>query len=1693
MSRNPGVDAEVVVNLDSNNYWYSLQKLNHTLARMKFIECDDEPQELEKIITHHKPDLSSVLANEPRNPTHRELVTKASKDGISLVANGHRSKSIIPEMVVNEALVFSDMFELNEVISLELIIMGSNQETRYPGMTRGPIAVLLYYDARRVLLSSLKLIVDSVSGRTWSTTFSEGVCKLMNRCVNELREADVINKCLQNLEDFNVNSEYDRLLINKALGPGKYKKQVFDMIKEIHQLYADIVFSFAAQSTLSPSEIKRLMKIISERNELDSNGCLDQITTTLLMSLFYLMDVSPLQTCDEGDPLVSKLPISIHKNLFQDIQTSLDQLKFSVEPLRIIIKFVWVIAIKTVSLFSLDDVSTLDGEEDEILDEIIDNKLFESMTRLLAQNVHIFGDNFYLTRIHDIISDFIALFPLKIKELRDKGDEEGRIVAIYVAEHLQIPNHIKRNLEKLLYLMAEIYSHDTIGLSADLWSGSLEESRLLPKCVAFRKFIRSLIDSPLPQVLHVPVLKLLTSFANVSPFNVYNCLKCTGITQNAQFSLDHFFTTLQNYFSSIIGSDKNNLQTTQFASHQRQVANFTLVNLSLVELDILCSILNLVENIVKNDRNCCSSLAENQRYSCISTLVGLLMGPVPRKLKAAILSCLSGFAHLSASIALSIWIKLDVVLPKSQIATSTFASIRRNMNWQSGIALEIEDIEPRNEEYPITIAFLSAINSLIKHICFNRQPAHQFALFDCTEFIINSILLKCNARFYKIAEEKWTIKLYSLKILNCILEIFDPIRDVPGLKAAFSVMWQILQENSLFTCVMEVIEDIVTMYGPETGGGVEPCHKNSSLYEECLLNALKLFNHVALAETEFIRNVHTLQGYPSAMLLNLATLFSNVNHRTESIDRLATLIKAISLPSIPVQIESLRLLQNLVQSDHQTSGRMLLQIRPFNEYHEDYFIHGFVDCLESEDENLCIEGLKFILICVKRDVVPRVYGFSHRLLGFDRSKSNLREPSALGQTYNSLHAILELITSEEENHKKRTLVMEIIYTLCNDPELSDTALRFFRTSSEFPALLLKQYTSKRGSSHQSFVTKENLAEVAWFLKILAIEIKTTTDNQLKTNRDSYIRTLLGENGEIKVTDLIPSTIFTHQHPEMSRWEFFDSNELWRTFSDVTSTAENVIDVRALHQKLLEEVNTVGSQLGIVQTNMIQTEIQGILQYAMALNASQEQLNSNTLYFESWRGLVETLIACKCFDIYDLQVKTKILLGLIKELINHASSIETVNSMITPLSSVILLSASSLATSKPDSGINSQVLSLAKAIMEFLEASSSAPIWNQYKRARVNFYASLLHLYRLLPPSFILELKISSRLLKKLCKDILSGHEVTKVLAISLLNESELTWARDLSNDGSLKLLIDSLVTDDKEILQQKFDVHCKAFYSFDSKMALLMKICSTPTGTRFVLHAGIIDVLSNLESFELYPYYINQSDICHKMFVSTLRLLLCLSGVDEGQLYEPFSLFLNVRGSILSDILRMANVIRSTPEGITVLTLITGILAKIIPSVNKQLQRSFMSLLNYYLGGIETNEIKIVINLLIGFVRISITNDLKPILAPSWNYQDSYTDFGPPTLGSMILLIDENVTKCSQNDLYISLIEPCLYLVWHHLNLYFTIVEVGPEQRAEVARLKAESNGIANDKFFAKIQNSITDNHFVDAMVRRLRRAIKLS
>ena len=82
--------------------------------------------ELESVLRRHKSQFVSLLKNPIRNSSDAALVRKASSEGIKLnTGEGSTMTQRLPPQIVDEAFIISDMFELNEISSLQLLLQGT--------------------------------------------------------------------------------------------------------------------------------------------------------------------------------------------------------------------------------------------------------------------------------------------------------------------------------------------------------------------------------------------------------------------------------------------------------------------------------------------------------------------------------------------------------------------------------------------------------------------------------------------------------------------------------------------------------------------------------------------------------------------------------------------------------------------------------------------------------------------------------------------------------------------------------------------------------------------------------------------------------------------------------------------------------------------------------------------------------------------------------------------------------------------------------------------------------------------------------------------------------------------------------------------------------------------------------------------------------------------------------------------------------------------------------------------------------------------------------------------------------------------------------------------------------------------------------------------------------------------------------
>ncbi|XP_052241421.1 nuclear pore complex protein Nup205-like [Dreissena polymorpha] len=101
----------------------------------------DTVHDLEVMLKKHKTDFLSLLKNISKNLTHREAVKKSVTVGLQV--HGEQRTQTFPVEVIKEAIIISDLFDLNEYAALELLLAGEDNKPAFPGLTRGLVAVRL--------------------------------------------------------------------------------------------------------------------------------------------------------------------------------------------------------------------------------------------------------------------------------------------------------------------------------------------------------------------------------------------------------------------------------------------------------------------------------------------------------------------------------------------------------------------------------------------------------------------------------------------------------------------------------------------------------------------------------------------------------------------------------------------------------------------------------------------------------------------------------------------------------------------------------------------------------------------------------------------------------------------------------------------------------------------------------------------------------------------------------------------------------------------------------------------------------------------------------------------------------------------------------------------------------------------------------------------------------------------------------------------------------------------------------------------------------------------------------------------------------------------------------------------------------------------------------------------------------------
>jgi nuclear pore complex protein Nup205 len=498
--------------------------------------------------------------------------------------------------------------------------------------------------------------------------------------------------------------------------------------------------------------------------------------------------------------------------------------------------------------------------------------------------------------------------------------------------------------------------------------------------------------------------------------------------QNPNISWNHIFYAFERYYDSLRIDFLQKQQNQNQANQSIRGVNLARGNIAQQELKALVLVVKLVNQITNYSEKSRIALCEFQRGFETATNVlmphhinavslpilmfGLLGCPIPVNLKGEILTLLSSLSQ-TPQIATGMWQALE----NSQILQTISTNLPR-----SGIEVELEEIENKEETYPLLIGFLSLIKTLInvkipenlgvgfrsKGVILGFQPYLQF--------LVNSVYLKVTTRPYTNPEEKWQIAGLILEIFLKLIKDYEinmndfkfpsssymQLDDQPKMSEAkspgYRLMYEFLHHGPIVNQLFKLLNESLH-YFCEYNAKTDPTIDNASLV------ILKII-HVVLNKQRFfidcMKNAN--MNITNTGLENLLVL---INPKTNKVDSLMSVFRYIQFSS---QLHkhayyATCILYELCQYSNINQHILNFFLCSCTSSREQYdILNGFVESVEVEDDDLIdmdemhsysepdddhkyrsmarFKILQLILFNLKLNSI----NLSHLLLGFDLQK-----------------------------------------------------------------------------------------------------------------------------------------------------------------------------------------------------------------------------------------------------------------------------------------------------------------------------------------------------------------------------------------------------------------------------------------------------------------------------------------------------------------------------------------------------------------------------------------------------------------------------------------------------------------------------------------------------------------------------------
>ncbi|KRY75824.1 Nuclear pore complex protein [Trichinella pseudospiralis] len=1199
----------------------------------------EELEDLHCILNENIDKIVQLMPIPRRNPDDRALVISALAEGGADLRSDDE-KIDLSATVINEALIMSNTFDLNEIAAVDLLYLGERENFRQYGFTRGLCAVYLFFKRSWYFAEALRAIALNMKGRRWECDRPLATMLLLSEYMTQLLSSGLLLNTLRYITEFDLKG----LLLTleqpdvRGIGDSRHRRMISDVIFDTVAALCDVIFYSACQLSPTYSSIETTLCFLCDidlKNEQSPEKC--SILLSIVFSGLELIDQS--EFCD----------ISARRSHLIDWDSVSQVYDCMLAAQRLIRDAQWVdTGLQGVFMLALSSgirilrrfpsCIGIDERRERLADEEI--LFFESLKRqpfhyirqkLLGENVY--RDEFFQRRFHVYLIQLLVLFRTKFKDLRMECENvplnqtaEGKDALHFIQLVLLIKEFYENDPLKLHLGNAYFDFTPTACLTAD--SEAMENELV--------RFVRGSAEF-LPPILYSDFMDMLNSLAMSKEaagacFNLLMDFANQG-EQMRNCSLTHLFLALQQYSIS--------LEQAIAASGLTEVPISTEID--PVELQCLKRYLYLIAALAERNPVPRSIIFNNKDWNCSVTLINLLGYPLPLEFKHAILAVLEALTK-TEEFALSIC--------SAAIEAGLFHSTNGR---HSAFLIELLEEDSEKGPFLMNTALLKLIRSSLNHQAFIEETDPTYTIY--LSLLMHRIIPKIMTITVKYSSEK--IELFNLLIetlYDWMINIGNSLESLRSRALATEVLTSVFTGGQLYNWINDIVEMGFTELDK-----YEDRIKNKPLLK-LLTSALKFCYNIAVKRRQILQDRYHTETV-SLEMETVSMLMISGQYRFCENRFICMLIRFLSYcPFHPIL--SLLAIKILREINFAEFPQWSVLAALASEQDATKVIYSFVACLDIDGvdinqvdpnpklENLfkkndaqirgmvALEMLEFLndnITFVSRmdprsgvntTTIPNCSSIALFLSGFDirnPESTILEEMGVQGTRKTVLHATLEILASGLDKNKDSLSFGALLepayrfcYLLCEVRSSREVFLRFVRSTQDFVFRHFSHFVQFFNSEKGKACSLRMYNCMCYVMKMVSYELEQMLTVEGINDLQRYFEYFF--SGDTKWDSVLVSLISNRPLlEESSQWtppelDHIEMNRVLPLLS--TCTTEMSTGYRLCCLPTL---------MATLEKEFISQDLEQITNAVNEYNLIQLQSFIRKEYFTSWQCILERLI------------------------------------------------------------------------------------------------------------------------------------------------------------------------------------------------------------------------------------------------------------------------------------------------------------------------------------------------------------------------------------------------------------------------------------------------------------------------------------